>query len=110
MSTSPPSAVAHSRAWDRVLVPGMAAVDRVAQGVAGDEHLLVLPVLVERAAEEDADAQVDVDQVVGDELAVDDDTGADEHLAAPVGHVLVLEVAVRRVVQASPADELHAPL
>ena len=48
------------------------------------------------------------DQVVGDQLAVDDDAGADERLAAPVGHVLVLEVAVRRVVQRAPADQQGA--
>ena len=62
-------------------------------GSLGHEHLLVLPVVVVRAAEQDADAEVDVDQVVGDELAVDDDAGGDEHLAAPVGHVAVVEVA-----------------
>ena len=60
----------------RVLVPRVAAVDRVAERVLGDEHLLVLPVVVERAAEQDADAEVDVDEVVGDELAVDDDARA----------------------------------
>ena len=32
--------------------------------------------VVERAAEQDADAEVDVDEVVGDELAVDDDARA----------------------------------
>ena len=54
--------------------------------------------------------EVDLDQVVGDQLAVDDDARGDEHLAAPVGHVVVAEVAVRRVVQAAPAAEQDAAL
>ena len=45
-----------------------------------------------------------VDQVGGDELAVDDDARGDEHLPAPVGHVLVVEVAVLRVLEASPSS------
>ena len=98
--------VALGRPRDRVLVPRVPAVDRVAQRIAGDEHLLVFPVLVVRAAEQDADAQVDLDEVVGEQLAVPDDAGADEHLPAPVGHVLVPEVAVRGVVQAAPADQV----
>ena len=51
-----------------------------------------------------------VDQVGGDQLAVDDDARGDEHLAAPVGHVLVLEVAVLRVLERAPAAEQDAPL
>ena len=75
--------VALLRARDGVLVPRVPLVDRVAERVVGDERLLVLPVLVVGAAEQDPDAEVDVDQVVGDQLAVDDDAGGDEHLAAP---------------------------
>ena len=57
---------------------------------------LVLPVVVERRAQQDADAEVDVDQVVGDQLAVDDDAGRDVHRLAPLVHVLVGVVADRR--------------
>ena len=99
--------VALLRPGDRVLVPGVTPVDRVPERVPGHEHLLVLPVLVERVTEEDADAEVDVDQVVGDELAVDDDAGADEGLAAPVGHVPVLEVAVVGVVETHPRRSMQ---
>ena len=104
--------VAPSRLGDRVLVPRVPAVDRVAQRVVGHEHLAVRlgPVLVVGVPEQDADPEVDLDQVVGDQLAVDDHARGDEHLPAPVGHVLVLEVAVRRVVEASPAAEQDAPL
>ena len=78
----------------------------------GHEHLAVRlgPVLVVGVPEQDADPEVDLDQVVGDQLPVDDHTRRDEHLSTPVGHVLVLEVAVRRVVEASPAAEQDAPL
>ena len=81
-------------------------------GSVFDEHLVArpLPVVVERVAEQDAHAEVDVDEIVRDELAVDDDARSDEHAPAPVGHVLVLEVAHRGVVQAAPAAEQDAPL
>ena len=96
------------RPRDRVLVPRVPAVHRVAQRVAGHEHLLVFPVLVVGAAEQDPDAEVDLDQVVGEQLAVPDHAGGDEHLPAPVGHVVVPEVAVLGVVQAAPADQVGA--
>jgi hypothetical protein len=94
---------------DGVLVPGVAGVHRVAERVVGDELLLPLPVLVVRAAEQDPDAEVDLGQVVGDQLAVDDDAGGDEHLPSPVRHVGVREVAVLGVVERSPAAEQHPP-
>src|SRR5918911_132146 len=48
--------------------------------IAAEERLLVDPVLVVRAAEQDADAEVDVDEVVGDEPPVDHHAGGHEHL------------------------------
>jgi hypothetical protein len=51
----------------------------------------------------DADAEIDRDQIVGDELAVHDDARRHEHLAAPVRHVLVLEVAVIGILVGAPA-------
>ena len=66
------------------------------------------PVVVERVPEQDADAEVDLDQVVGDQLAVHHDARGDEHLVAPVGHVLVGVVADVRVVERAPAAEQHA--
>ncbi len=75
----------------------------------GDELLLPLPVLVVRAAQQDADAEVDLGEVVGDELAVDDDAGRDEHPPAPVRHVRVGEVAVLGVVERAPAAEQDTP-
>ena len=91
-----------------VLVPRVPAVHRVAQRVGPDEHLLVGPVVVVRAAEQDADAEVDRHQVGGDELAVHHHARGDEHLPAPVGHVLVREVAVLGVLEGAPAAEQGA--
>ena len=68
------------------------------------------PVVVVRAAQQDADAEVDVDQVGGDQLAVDDHAGRDEHRPAPVGHVLVGVVADVGIVERAPAAEQDAPL
>src|SRR5262249_60550109 len=45
------------RPRNRVLVPGVTAVHRVAKRVPGDKHLLVLPVLVVRGPEQNADAE-----------------------------------------------------
>ena len=78
-------------------------------GSLRDEHLLALPVVVVRRAEQDPDAQVDVDQVVGDQLAVHHDARRDEHRPAPLGHVLVVEVADRGVLEGSPAAEQRTP-
>jgi hypothetical protein len=86
----------------------MAAVDGVPQRVPGDEHLLVHPVVVERRPQQDPDAEVDVDEVVGDQLAIDDHAGRDVHRLAPAGHVLVLEVAHVRVLERAPAAQQRA--
>ena len=91
-----------------VLVPRVTPVDRVAERVVAHEHLLVGPVVVVRAAEQDPDAEVDVDEAVGDELAVDDNAWGDEHLASPPLHVAVGEVAHLRVLEGAPAAEQGA--
>jgi len=44
----------------------MVAIDRVAEGIPGDEHLLAFPAVVVGAAQEDPDPEVDLDQIVGD--------------------------------------------
>ena len=94
----------------RRLVPRVALVDRVAERVVGHEHLAVrLPVLVVGGAEQDPDAEVDVDEVGRDQLAVDDDARGDEHLVAPVAHRLVVVGAEVRVVERAPAVQEHAP-
>ena len=86
----------------------MPDVDRIAERILLDEGLLPLPVVVVGAAEQDADAEVDVDEVGGHELAVDDDAGRDEHGPAPLGHVLVAEVAHLRVLERAPATQQGA--
>jgi hypothetical protein len=77
----------------------MTLVDGVAERILVDEGLRVLPVVVVRAAEQDADVEVDVDKVVGDKLAVNDHAGSYKHLPAPVAHVLVGVIAVVRIVE-----------
>ena len=86
----------------------MLSIDRIAERIAADEGLAVVPVVVIGAAEQDADLQVDVDEVGGDQLAVDDDARRDEHGAAPVGHVLVLVVADVGILERAPAAEQNA--
>ena len=92
-----------------VLVPRVAPVHRVAQRIALDEHLLVGPVVVVRAAQQDPDAEVDVHQRRGDQFAVHHHARGDEHLAAPVLHVAVGEVARLGVLEGAPAAEQGAP-
>ncbi len=64
--------VAPLRPRRRRLVPRVVSVHRVAQRVGPDEHLLVLPAIVVRRSQKDADAEVDVHEVVRDRLAVHD--------------------------------------
>jgi hypothetical protein len=73
-------------------------------------HLLVFPVLVERAPEQDADAEVDFDEIRRHQLPVHHHAWGHEHLAAPLGHVPVLEVAVLGILKAAPASQQYAPL
>jgi hypothetical protein len=61
-------------------------------------------------AEKDANAEVDGDEVVGDELPVDDDTRCDSHRATPRGHVAVVEVADVRILERAPAAQQDAPV
>jgi hypothetical protein len=51
----------------------MLAVYRVADRIGPHEHLAIVPVIVIALTEQDADLQVDVDEIGGDLLAVDDD-------------------------------------
>ena len=101
--------VAFLRLGVGVLVPRVPPIHRIAQRIGLDEHLLVFPVVVIRTAQKDPDTEVDVDQRRGDQLAVDHHPGRDEHLAAPVLHVLVGEVAVLGVLERAPASEQGAP-
>src|SRR5580704_66682 len=89
------------------LVPWMTLIDWITERIAGYEGLRTLPIVVVGAAEKDADVEVDIDERVGDQLAVDNHAGSNEHPASPFGHVLVLIVAVGRVVVGAPAAEQY---
>ena len=60
--------------------------------------------------EQDADAEVDVDQVGRDQFAVHDDARRDEHRLAPIVHGLVVVVADVGVLERTPAAKQHAAL
>ena len=85
--------IALLRPRGRGLVPGWRWSTGLPSGSVLTNVSPVLPIVVEGAAQQDADAEVDVDEVVGDQLAIDDDAGRDVHRPAPVGHVLVAVVA-----------------
>src|SRR5690606_25367337 len=90
------------------LVPGVADVDGVAEGVVGDEGFLAYPVVVVGGGEQEAQSEVDVDDVVGDQLSVDDDAGGDVHGLAPGVHGLVAVVADGGVLEGAPAGQQDA--
>ena len=92
------------------LVPGMALVDRVPERILLDEDLPSRPVVVERRPEQDADAQIDLDEVGRDQLVIDHDSGRHVHLAAPLRHGLVPEIAGVWVLERAPAAQQHAAL
>ncbi len=89
------------------LVPWMALVDRVPQRVLRDERLLVRPVVEIRAAQEDPDHQVDLDQVGRDQLALQHDAGGDVALPPPLGHVPVVVVDIVGIVEVAPTDDVR---
>ena len=88
------------------LVPRVVLGDRVAQRILVHVGALVLPAVEVRAAQQDPDHQVDLDQVGRDQLAVDRHARRDEPLAAPLGHVPVVVVDVLGVVEAAPVDQV----
>ena len=69
----------------------------------------LVPVVVVRAAQQDANAEIDLHQVGGDQLAVDHDSGGDVHRPAPLGHVLVGVIADVGVLERAPAAQQDAP-
>src|SRR5271156_82483 len=91
-----------------VLIPWMPRVDLVPERILLNEHLLPLPVLIERVAEEDPEPEIDLHEIVRDELPVDHDARRHEHPFSPRRHVLVLEVAIFRVLEGAPAPEQDA--
>ena len=80
-------------------------VDGIAERIAGDEGFRSLPVVVIGTAQQNANVEIDVDQIVGDQFAVDDHAGSDEHLASPLGHVFVGVIAVGRDRCRSPSSQ-----
>ena len=99
--------VARLRLGQRHLVPRVALVDRVAERVVGDERLLVGPVVEVARPEQDPDREVDLDQVGGDQLAVEDQARRDLPGPAPLRHVLVVVAQDVRVVEGAPAHEVR---
>src|SRR5262245_57785992 len=80
------------------LIPGMELIDRMAERVSLDKFLRVIPALIKGAAEQNANAKIDLDQIVSDYLAVYDHARRDIHRPAPLGHVLIGVVAEFRVI------------
>ena len=101
--------IALLRTRNRGLVPGMVLVHGIAQGIGFHKSFGVFPVIVIRTAQQNADVQIDIDQVRGDQLAIHDDAGRDKHLVAPVRHVLVGVVAMIGIVERAPAAQQDPP-
>ena len=75
--------VALLRSRDRRLVPRVALIDGIAERIGLDEGLAAIPVVVEGTAEQNADVQVDVNEIGGHQLAVHDHARGDEHRDCP---------------------------
>ncbi len=56
------------------MIPGMILIDRIAQRIGLDKRSRFFQLVVVGTAEQNADIQVDVDQIGGDQLAIDDHT------------------------------------
>ena len=70
----------------RRLVPWVPLIDWIAERVGLDEGFALLPIIIKRAAQHDAHAEVDLDQVRRHQLAIDDHAGGDVHGPAPLRH------------------------
>ena len=102
--------VALLRSRNRRLIPRMPLIDRIAERIVLDEYFAAVPIVVERRAEQDANAEIDVHQVVRDGLAVHDNAGRDVHRLAPLVHFLVGVIAHFRVVRRTPTSQENAAL
>ena len=88
----------------------MILIDRVPQRIGLNERLGILPVVVIRATQQDADIQVNVHQVIRDEFSVHHHTGGNIHPLSPMGHVLVGVIANIWIIERTPTCEKYAPL
>src|SRR5690349_22227065 len=93
-----------------MLIPRMAFVHRIAQRIVPDENLFALPVFVIRMAEQDADAEIDLDEIRRDQFSIHDDARGHEHFPPPVGHVAIFEIAVLGILQTAPAPQQDAAI
>jgi hypothetical protein len=91
--------IALLRLGEGTLVPRMALIHGISQWIFLHKRLRILPIVVVGAAEQNANVQVDVDQVGGHKLPVHHDTRSDEHGATPVGHPLIGVVANLGIVE-----------
>src|SRR6266568_2672104 len=87
------------------LVPGMAFVNRIAEGVTVNERALVSPVIIEGMAEQDTDAQVDINQTGCYQFTVHDDARGNEHGPSPLVHGAVVVVTHIGVLERAPAAD-----
>jgi len=87
----------------------MILIHRIAQGIVFHELFSVLPAVIVGASEQDADIEVDVDEIGRHQLVVDHDPGRDVHGAAPFRHLFIGVIAYGRIVERSPASQQHAP-
>ena len=86
----------------------MLAVHRISERIGLDVKIALIPIVVIALAEQDPDLEVDVDEIGGDLLTVNDDAGGDEHRAPPIGHVPILVIAFIGILEGAPAAEQDA--
>ena len=89
----------------RRLIPRVVLIHWIPERVGLDECFRVLPFVVVRTAQQDANVQINVNQIVGHQLPINHHSGSHEHSAAPLGHILVGVVADVWVVERSPASQ-----
>src|SRR5690349_18150931 len=89
----------------------MPSIDGIPQRIMRNEHFpLRHPVLVIGGAEKDADAEVNVHQIGGNELAIDDNARSDEHRPAPIIHRSIFVIAYLRALEGTPTAKKNAAL
>ena len=86
----------------------MVLVDGISQRIGADEFFRMLPAIVEGAAEKNADAEIDVDEIGGDQLVVHNNARRHVHGAAPFRHFFVGVIADSRVIERAPTTQENA--
>src|SRR5215470_70259 len=103
--------IAALRFRNRGLIPWMPYIDGISEWIPFNKLPAVpLPIVVKGMAKQNANTEIDIDEAVGNDFSINDDTRSDEHGSSPTVHVFVPVVTLVRIVEGTPAPEQCSPI